>query len=88
MQGAASHALWQAWALMEAKQGDKTAVRYLFKRGLEANPRSRYLYLAWALWEKGEGNRENACKLLERGHKLNTRDPAILQVLCVACRHY
>ena len=63
-------------------------MRYLFKRGLEANPRSRYLYLAWALWEKGEGNRENACKLLERGHKLNTRDPAILQVLCVACQHY
>jgi hypothetical protein len=35
-------ALWQAWAVMEAKQGDKSAVRYLFKKALGANPRSRY----------------------------------------------
>ena len=51
-QGKSSHALWQAWALMEAEQGDVTAVRYLFKKGIEASPRSRYLYLAWGLWEK------------------------------------
>ncbi len=31
----------QAWAVLEAKQGDATAVRYLFKRALGVNPRSR-----------------------------------------------
>ena len=41
MQGQASHALWVSWALMEAQQGDATAVRYLFKRGMEVGPRSR-----------------------------------------------
>lgn len=35
LQGKASHALWQAWALMEQKQGDKEVVRALFRRGLE-----------------------------------------------------
>jgi hypothetical protein len=39
--GGASVALWQAWAVLEARQGDPTAVRYLFKKALTANPRSR-----------------------------------------------
>jgi hypothetical protein len=80
LQGQASHALWQAWAVMEARQGDPTAVRYLFKRGLEASPRSRYLHLAWATWEAEQGRRAFARKLLQRGHEANRRDPAILQV--------
>jgi hypothetical protein len=65
---------------MEASQGDSSAVRYLFKRGLDAGPRSRYLYLAWATWEEKQGKRSFARRLLERGHQLNRRDPAILQV--------
>lgn len=65
---------------MEASQGDSAAVRYLFKRGLDASPRSRYLYLAWATWEQQQGKRLFARRLLERGHQLNRRDPAILQV--------
>jgi hypothetical protein len=65
---------------MEARQGDPTAVRYLFKRGLEASPRSRYLHLAWATWEAEQGRRAFARKLLQRGHEANRRDPAILQV--------
>ena len=82
LQGQASHALWQAWAIMEARQGDQAAVRYLFKRGLEASPRSRYLHLAWATWEAEQGRRSFARKLLQRGHESNRRDPAILQVCC------
>ena len=37
-QGRASHALWQAWALMEQKQEgqDPAMVRGLYRRGLEA----------------------------------------------------
>ncbi|KAL4435899.1 hypothetical protein ABPG77_000661 [Micractinium sp. CCAP 211/92] len=77
--GRASHALWQAWALMEQKQGDRTLVRPLFRRGLEASPRSRYTHLAWALWEKEEGNLEEARRLFKQGAELNPRDAAILQ---------
>ncbi|KAL6753869.1 hypothetical protein V8C86DRAFT_419234 [Haematococcus lacustris] len=41
LEGAASVALWQAWAVMEALQGDPSACRYLFKKALAANPKSR-----------------------------------------------
>lgn len=65
---------------MEASQGDVTVVRYLHRRGLEANPRSRYTYLSWALFEKDLGNVKNARALLKQGCKLNPWDAAILQV--------
>ena len=65
---------------MEASQGDPTVVRYLYRRGLEANPRSRFTYLSWALFEKKQGSTENAKALLKQGHQLNPRDPAIVQV--------
>jgi len=80
LQGAQSHAIWHAWAGMEASQGDVTVVRYLYRRGLEANPRSRFTYLSWGLFEKQQGSLENARALLKQGHQLNPRDPAILQV--------
>lgn len=77
--GSSSHALWQAWALLEARSGDKGVVRSLFRKGLHASPRSRYIHLSWALWEKEQGNIQGALKLLSKGHKLNKEDPAILQ---------
>ncbi|KAI3436107.1 hypothetical protein D9Q98_002165 [Chlorella vulgaris] len=77
--GKESHALWQAWALMEQRQGDNSIVRALYKRGLEVSPRSRYTFLSWALWEKQEGNLEEARRLLKEGAQRNPRDPAILQ---------
>ena len=80
MQGAQSHAIWHAWAGMEAEQGDPTVVRYLYRRCLEANPRSRFTYLSWGLFEKKQGSTDNAKALLRQGHQLNPRDPAIVQV--------
>lgn len=65
---------------MEASQGDVTVVRYLYRRGLEANPRSRFTYLSWALFEKQQGSLENARALLKQGHLLNPREAPILQV--------
>ena len=79
---------------MEASQGDVTVVRYLYRRGLEANPRSRFTYLSWALFEKQQGSLENARALLKQGHLLNPREAPILQVtakdvfsgcVCVSC---
>ena len=78
-EGARCAALWHAWALAEARSGEKTAVRYLFGRGLEANPRSRYVFLSWALWEDAQGQPGNARSLFERGHELNPRDAPLLQ---------
>lgn len=53
--------------------------RYLFKRALQANPRSRYTHLAWAIWERRQGNMQQALQLLARGQALNPADPAIYQ---------
>ncbi|GAX83851.1 hypothetical protein CEUSTIGMA_g11276.t1 [Chlamydomonas eustigma] len=79
LEGAASVALWQAWAVLEAKQGDPTAVRYLFKRALGVNPSSRYVHLAWAMWERRQNNTELCLQLLKRGQSLNPTDAAIYQ---------
>ncbi|KAG2431428.1 hypothetical protein HXX76_009443 [Chlamydomonas incerta] len=78
-EGAASVALWQAWAVLEAKQGDPTVVRYLFRKALGANPRSRYVHLAWALWERRQGNPQHCLALLKRGCELNPTDSALYQ---------
>ena len=77
--GAANAAVWHAWALAEARGGDRASVRYLFGRGLTANPRSRYVHLSWALWEEAQGQRANARALFKRGVELNPRDAALLQ---------
>ncbi|GAX78832.1 hypothetical protein CEUSTIGMA_g6269.t1 [Chlamydomonas eustigma] len=79
LEGAASVALWQAWAVLEAKQGDPTAVRYLFKRALGVNPSSRYVHLAWAMWERRQNNTELCLQLLKRGQSLSPTDAAIYQ---------
>ncbi|MEW5298917.1 MAG: hypothetical protein WDW36_001987 [Sanguina aurantia] len=84
--GEASVALWQAWAVLEANQGDPTAVRYLFKKALQANSRSRYVYLAWAMWERRLGNPDTAVALLKRGQSLNPTDPAIYQAWAIVER--
>ena len=55
-------------------------MRFLLRKGLEANPRSRYVYLSWALWEKKEGQLDDARRLFERGCKLNPNDTALSQV--------
>ncbi len=78
-EGASSVALWQAWAVMESRQGDASAVRYLFKKALQANPKARYVHLAWALWERKLGNTRQCLQLLKRGQALNPTDAAIYQ---------
>lgn len=63
-----------------AAQGERSAVRYLFRKGLEVNYRSRYVHLSWGLFERETGNVENARELFRRGHALNPLDAPILQV--------
>ena len=55
-------------------------MRYLFRKGLEANMRSRYIYLSWGLWEKAQGLPDNARRLFRRGAELNPQDAPLLQV--------
>ena len=61
-------------------QGEKSAARYLFRKGLEVNHRSRYVHLSWGLFARDNGQVENARELFRRGHALNPEDAAILQV--------
>lgn len=67
-------------------QGESSAVRYLFRKGLEANPRSRYIHLDWGLWEKAQGEIQNARSLFKRGHQLNALDAPLLQVRGPLCK--
>uniref|UniRef100_A0A061RFL8 Psbb mrna maturation factor chloroplastic-like n=1 Tax=Tetraselmis sp. GSL018 TaxID=582737 RepID=A0A061RFL8_9CHLO len=76
LKGVSAHAIWQAWALMEAKHGDPMTVRLLFRKGLKANPKSRYIYLSWGDWEKRMGNLDQARKILAKGNEVNPADPA------------
>ncbi|KAI8472927.1 MAG: hypothetical protein J3K34DRAFT_519304 [Monoraphidium minutum] len=84
--GKTSCALWHAWAMMEAQIGDASAVRFLFKRSLQANPRSRYAYLAWGMWERKQGNLDACTQLLARGQQLNPADAALFQARALAAR--
>lgn len=43
--------VWQAWALFEARQGNKERARELFQRGHELNPKDAVLLQAFALFE-------------------------------------
>ena len=86
LEGAASVALWQAWAVLESRQGDSTAVRYLFKRALGVNPQSRYVFLSWSMWEKAQGNVDLCTQLLKRGIELNPTDPALYQAYALVER--
>ena len=61
-------------------QGEKSAVRYLFRKGLEVNSRSRYVHLSWGTFERDNGQVDNARELFRRGHLLNPQDAPILQV--------
>lgn len=55
-------------------------MRYLFRKGLEVNSRSRYVHLSWGRFELDEGNTDNARELFRRGHSLNPQDAPLLQV--------
>ena len=58
-------------------------MRYLFRKGLEVNYRSRYVHLSWARFERDEGNVDNARELFRRGHTLNPQDAPLLQAWAV-----
>ena len=45
--GAQSAALWQAWGMLESRQGNGDQARKLFQRGLQACPKNRYVWLSW-----------------------------------------
>ena len=70
----------QAWAVMEARQGDLALVRDLFRAGLAESPRSPFLHLAFGQWERQQGSLETARFLLRRGCQLNPADPALAVV--------
>lgn len=80
LKGSASHALWQAWAMLEQRHGgDPEVIRGLYRRALESSPRSRYTFLSWGKWEAEQGDVEVARKLFKTGSHMNRQDAPILQ---------
>ena len=64
--------IWQAWALLEAAQGNVGTVetphsaRWLFRHGTEADPKNAPTWQAWALLEADQGNTDLAQRLSRR----------------------
>lgn len=79
--GARSAALWQAWAILESREGNSDQARKLFQCGLVVDPNNRYVWLSWAVFEARQGFADRARSLLTRGCKLNPGDPPLLQAL-------
>ena len=79
--GARSAALWQAWAILESREGNSDQARKLFQCGLMVDPNNRYVWLSWAVYEATQGFVDRARSLLTRGCKLNPGDPPLLQAL-------
>ena len=77
--GRKSAALWQAWAVAEARAGDAAKARPLFRRALAAAPKNRHAWLGWAVAEAGAGEAARARALFRAGACLNPRDAPLLQ---------
>ncbi len=80
LQGSQAVALWQAWGVLEQRQGRPEQARILYQQGLEATPYNRFLLLAFGQLEKEAGNIPLARSLLKFGVKNNPLDPALTQV--------
>ncbi|KAK9862024.1 hypothetical protein WJX84_008292 [Apatococcus fuscideae] len=88
LHGTQAVALWQAWGLLEQREGHAEQARILYQQGLEATPYNRFLLLAYGQLEKELGNIGHARILLKFGLKNNPLDPALIQALgCLEADH-
>lgn len=58
--------LWQAWGVLEAREGDYAAARRCFNRALDADKRNMAAMTAWTLMEESIDNFEDARVIFER----------------------
>jgi tetratricopeptide (TPR) repeat protein len=65
--------LWQAWGVLEAREGDHDAARRCFSRALDADNRNVAAITAWTLMEEKLGNYHDARLIFDRSL---TRFPA------------
>ena len=61
--------LWQAWGVLEAREGDYAAARRCFSRALDADSRNVATVTAWTQMEEEIGNSKDARALFERSLK-------------------
>ena len=73
--------LYQAWATMEANEGDDAAARDLFAKGVAAFPRAATLWLERGLFEGSVGDVDAARAALESGAALTPRYPPVFEAL-------
>lgn len=58
--------LWQAWGVLEAREGDDAAARRCFSRALDADKRNVAAITAWTQMEEDIGNLKDAELIFER----------------------
>ena len=58
--------VWQAWGLLEERQGDYKKAREYFKRAVEADPTSAPSWQAWGLLEERQGDYKKAREYFKR----------------------
>jgi tetratricopeptide (TPR) repeat protein len=58
--------LWQAWGVLEAREGDHAAARRCFSRALDADSRNVAAVTAWANMEEEQENLPDARMIYER----------------------
>jgi Tfp pilus assembly protein PilF len=58
--------LWQAWGVLEAREGENAAARRCFSRALDADSRNVATVTAWTQMEEEIGNSKDARALFER----------------------
>ena len=58
--------LWQAWGVLEAREGDHAAARRCFSRSLDADKRNVAAVTAWTLMEQELGLFNDARYIFER----------------------
>ena len=61
--------LWQAWASLEAREGNAALARKYFDASLAANEAHAAAWHGWAVLELREGNSRRALELLKKGLK-------------------
>jgi tetratricopeptide (TPR) repeat protein len=62
--------LWQAWAVLEARQGDTERARQLYDAATVADKRHAAAWHGWGMLEKRAGNYQRARDLFVRGLRL------------------
>lgn len=73
-------AIYQTYALLEARMGNIAAARGLFEKGVEVDNKHGAVWLCWGVFEETMGNLELGRELFQSGVWANPRCPNIVRL--------